>query len=73
MAPSPTPPAMIGTTMKKRVWKTPRPSSAPTQVPTMAATTDPSARGRKILRKPLISTVRSIPKMLPTMIDAMNR
>ena len=45
----------------------------PTAVPTAPATTVPAASGTKIFRKPLISTWRSMLRMLPTMIDAMNR
>jgi hypothetical protein len=39
----------------------------------MAATIEPTASGTKIFRKPLTKTRRSMPKMLPTMMQAMNR
>ena len=45
----------------------------PTAVPTIAAATEPAASGMKIFTKPWISTRRSMLRMLPTMIDAMNR
>ena len=49
------------------------PSSVPTAVPTMPASTEPMASGTKILRKPPISTLRSMLRMLPTMMPGMNR
>lgn len=64
---------MIGTTTKNKVCRQPRPSALPTSVPTRAAMTVPAASGTKIFRKPLTSTARSMLKMLPTMIEAMNR
>ena len=38
----------------------------------MDPTTDPRASGTKIFTKPLISTLRSMPRMLPTITMAMN-
>ena len=52
---------------------TPTSTAVPTTVPTAPARTEPTPMGTKIFRKPRISTWRSMPKMLPTMIAAMNR
>ena len=45
----------------------------PTAVPTKAATAEPTASGTNIFKKPFTRTWRSIPKMLPTMMHAINR
>src|SRR2546430_2531319 len=52
MAPSPTPPAMTGTTIISSVWRTPSPSDAPTAVPTSRAATDPAAMGTNNRKPP---------------------
>src|SRR4051794_5737972 len=48
---------MIGTTMKKKVWWAPRPSSVPTAGATGPAATVPAASGAELLRQPLTSTL----------------
>ena len=45
----------------------------PTAVPTRSAATVPVASGMKIFTNPRISTLRSMPNTLPTMIAEMNR
>ena len=73
MAPSPTPPAMIGATTMKSVWLNPSPSAVPTAQPTAKAAIEPATIGKNIFAKPAISARRSMPRIEPTMTTAMNR
>jgi len=51
----------------------PKPNRVPVTVPASPAAIEPTLRGMKIRAKPPMSTLRSIPRMLPTMIMVMNR